>query len=114
MAASTPASASSPASIIPVGPPPAITTACSAIAILLCSQKGLELKCRVGGLRQAPRFGIYWTRRRALLPLITKIDAKTPGSAAFDVRRQSVREGVVKQSYAPCRAQVFVHHEPHF
>ena len=32
MATSTPASASSPASISPVGPPPAITTACSVIA----------------------------------------------------------------------------------
>src|ERR1700732_2324973 len=31
MATSTPASASSPANIIPVGPPPAITTACSFI-----------------------------------------------------------------------------------
>ena len=32
MATSTPANASSPASISPVGPPPAITTACSVIA----------------------------------------------------------------------------------
>src|SRR5512132_3945183 len=31
IATSTPANASSPASISPVGPPPAITTACSAI-----------------------------------------------------------------------------------
>ena len=31
IATSIPASANSPASIIPVGPPPAITTACSAI-----------------------------------------------------------------------------------
>src|SRR5437868_445941 len=35
IATSTPASASSPASIIPVGPPPAITTACSVMATLL-------------------------------------------------------------------------------
>src|SRR5262245_50920676 len=35
MATSTPANTNSPASIIPVGPPPAITTACSVIAILL-------------------------------------------------------------------------------
>src|ERR1051325_3580906 len=35
MATSTPASASSPANISPVGPPPAITTACSFIATLL-------------------------------------------------------------------------------
>src|SRR5439155_21589859 len=34
MATSTRASASSPASISPVGPPPAITTACSVIATL--------------------------------------------------------------------------------
>ena len=34
MATSTPANASSPASISPVGPPPAITTACSVIAML--------------------------------------------------------------------------------
>src|SRR5918996_1444775 len=33
-ATSTPANASSPASISPVGPPPAITTACSVIATL--------------------------------------------------------------------------------
>src|SRR6187549_1031521 len=34
MATSTPARASSPASITPVGPPPAITTACSVTAML--------------------------------------------------------------------------------
>ena len=34
MATSTPANASSPANISPVGPPPAITTACSVIATL--------------------------------------------------------------------------------
>src|SRR5713226_10226038 len=34
MATSTPASANSPANISPVGPPPAITTACSVIATL--------------------------------------------------------------------------------
>jgi len=32
MATSTPAKANSPANISPVGPPPAITTACSVIA----------------------------------------------------------------------------------
>ena len=35
IATSTPANASSPANISPVGPPPAITTACSVIATLL-------------------------------------------------------------------------------
>ncbi len=35
MATSTPANANSPATISPVGPPPAITTACSVIATLL-------------------------------------------------------------------------------
>src|SRR6266550_87045 len=34
MATSTPANANSPANISPVGPPPAITTACSVIATL--------------------------------------------------------------------------------
>src|SRR5829696_3954205 len=34
MATSTPANANSPASISPVGPPPAITTACSVVAAL--------------------------------------------------------------------------------
>src|SRR4051812_48766461 len=42
MTTSIPANASSPANISPVGPPPAITTACSVIAAPLDRQASLE------------------------------------------------------------------------
>ena len=41
MTTSIPASASSPASISPVGPPPAITTACSVIAVMVSTIRSL-------------------------------------------------------------------------
>ena len=53
IATSTPANASSPANISPVGPPPAITTACSVIATL-----------RSASRRSRPAHHIPWPPRR--------------------------------------------------
>src|SRR5215218_10764881 len=55
MATSTPANANSPANINPVGPPPAITTACSFITALLGSWLGEAVSYGMTGvLKQAP------------------------------------------------------------
>src|SRR4051794_33585398 len=53
MATSTPASASSPASISPVGPPPAITTACS---LMIALSSVAEIPARPGS-HTAPNVG---------------------------------------------------------
>jgi hypothetical protein len=81
MATSTPASANSPASIIPVGPPPAITTACSVIAALPSdtSRTTHAFRCSISvgsglrraimrhdpGLHEGPVCGITWKWRGA-------------------------------------------------
>src|SRR5687768_15645773 len=57
MATSTPANANSPASISPVGPPPAITTACSVIATLR-SASGHRLLRKPGGLEGLCRVAV--------------------------------------------------------
>src|SRR5437762_1114476 len=52
MATSIPANASSPANISPVGPPPAITTACSVIATLIQNER--EVPDRSSSFRRSP------------------------------------------------------------
>src|SRR4029077_1093115 len=80
IATSTPANANSPANISPVGPPPAITTACSAMSAvrrrrLLALLPGLghrdplhERRVRVEEeIRPGRRVGLLEARRRELL-----------------------------------------------
>src|SRR6201996_5949439 len=76
MATSTPANASSPANINPVGPPPATTTACSDIGTSPTSH---------------PRFSEFWLR-----PAILQHD---PGLAASPRVRYTLRVG--RSSYSP-------------
>src|SRR5258706_15595325 len=65
MATSTRANASSPASISPVGPPPAITTACVVMADGCAAWPGLAASPRVGHTLEVERDG----RRAPLLAL---------------------------------------------
>src|SRR5262249_33280243 len=58
MATSIPASANSPANIRPVGPPPAITTACLVMSRLLCLPAGGDAAGR-GPPYGKPPWGLY-------------------------------------------------------
>src|SRR5215472_7912068 len=89
MATSTPASASSPANINPVGPPPATTTACSVNKLmpLLPIQK-------------------YWLRPKS--PADRATLRHEQGLAASPRVRYILKWG---EAYFPFASQVFAHHQ---
>src|SRR3989442_1485298 len=74
MATSTPANANSPANISPVGPPPATTTACSAIRhpIPVGSGFGRRLCSTTPGLPQAPG-ALYTEIGNERVPLLSLV-----------------------------------------